>query len=189
VDHVASAAVIVISGPIGRAPCETHGLTSTPRSTAPTAPPGHRIPSLEQRRRHRAATRYAVDYGHAGPPFRELCQEGLPRKAVVRSPPSPAGVRPRGPLPPCAISGVFERSRCRFSTKEAFFSLPTRSAAHANIQSISGPAGGTQRRGLLGTSDRLMTTHFCQICRSFDGASRTRTGDLLGAIRAVASIK
>ena len=34
----ASAAVIAISGPIGRAPCDTHGRTSTPASVTPTAP-------------------------------------------------------------------------------------------------------------------------------------------------------
>jgi hypothetical protein len=31
--------MIAISGPIGLAPWDTNGLTSTPRSTAPTAPP------------------------------------------------------------------------------------------------------------------------------------------------------
>ena len=34
-----SAAVIVSSGPIGAAPCETHGRISTPSSRTPTAPP------------------------------------------------------------------------------------------------------------------------------------------------------
>ena len=33
-----SAAVTTISGPIGRAPCDTQGRTSTPRSATPTAP-------------------------------------------------------------------------------------------------------------------------------------------------------
>ena len=37
-----SAAVTVSSGPTGAAPCETHGITSTPAKARPTAPSPHR---------------------------------------------------------------------------------------------------------------------------------------------------
>ena len=48
-DDVPSAAVIVSSGPIGAAPCETHGRISTPSSRTPTAPSSTHLVAGEER--------------------------------------------------------------------------------------------------------------------------------------------
>ena len=63
-----SAAVIVSSGPIGAAPCETQGSISTPSSRTPTAPPSTHLVAEEQRRRRRRASRADASPPSTGTP-------------------------------------------------------------------------------------------------------------------------
>jgi Transposase DDE domain len=132
---------------------------------------------------------------------------GAPRKiglplgmAAVRREPQPAQAtqppdsRRRGLREPRRTSTARDESPepdpSPTATDEGSILLPPHEKRSTrNIQSISGTAGGTQWRGVLGTAGWLQATRFCPICRDFDGASRTRTGDLLGAIRARAGLE
>ena len=141
-------AVIVSSGPIGAAPCETQGSTSTPSKRTPTAPPSTTSLAEEQRARavERARARQAAQHGHAGRASRQLGEDrvggegvrdrgaarrrprrrgraGPRRQAVVDSARAPRGTarpgRPRAPPPSTATAVPSSTSRPRPSTPPA----------------------------------------------------------------------
>ena len=78
-----SPAVIAISGPTGRAPCDTHAATRTPESASPTAP----APTAPSRRRAAcppcvARARQAADHRQSGVSVGERGEQRLDRERV-----------------------------------------------------------------------------------------------------------
>ena len=76
--------MIAISGPIGRAPCETHTRTSTLESSDPNGAPPHHLVVVHEHGHPRAAARAGKpsDDRQPGPVVRELGEHRGDRERV-----------------------------------------------------------------------------------------------------------